>query len=238
DKLVVHTKQSSADLVDKFDIDTNKICIAPHGPLNLVANLDLLDAEIIKLKDKYKFDGKIIFSLLGYQSTYKGTDLLIDAWKNNPNLLLNENVCLVIAGKFQDIKPIESIHNLVVIPQKLDNLTFDALMNLTNVMVLPYRRIDQSGLLLTLINHNIPYCATRVGELTYPIEKESLGWIIEDTKSLGSILESIIQNPHSIKIKKNNAIGWDRIQRHYNWDNAATSLAFTYRNLGETIQNK
>lgn len=231
DRLIVHTQQSSYDLTNKFKTAKDKVNIAPHGPLSIINDQNKVNEEILRLKKQYNLQGKIVFSLLGYQSSYKGSDLLIETWLNNNNLKYNSKGCLIIAGKFQDIKQYNSQNNLIIIPQKIDDICFEALIKLTDVMVLPYRRIEQSGLLLTLITNQIPYCATRVGELTYPIDSQNLGWIIENNDSLGPLLESIISNPNQIQFIKNNSNGWDKIKKHYDWDNAAAKTISCYKSL-------
>ena len=104
---------------------------------------------------------------------------------------------------------------------------------MTSLMVMPYRRIDQSGLLLTIIEENIPYCATDVGELSKPLEIGDIGWRINDiTKSnVQSTLEEIFRNPSALDYKKNQSITWKRIKELYSWDYAAKVTSDIYNEL-------
>ncbi|MDO4801026.1 MAG: hypothetical protein Q4A15_02555 [Prevotellaceae bacterium] len=104
-------------------------------------------------------------------------------------------------------------------------------MELTNVILMPYRRIDQSGLLLTVANKKIPFCVSDVGELTKPLEIADVGWSFpsleaDDVKT--KILE-IVSSPDIISIKKNNAEGWQKVQQYYDWSKSAILTERLYK---------
>lgn len=224
DILIVHTNTTKRDLSEEFNINLNKIIIAPHGPLIFKENKNNIDAEVEMINDKYKLRKKIVFSILGTQSEYKGTDLLVDAWLSSEKLRRDDEKTLIIAGQNAD-KYLKSknTHNIIVIDGILSDLTFKALIRRSDVIVLPYRRIEQSGVLLSLIIERVPYCATDVGELAIPIKEENIGWIIPEVSanSIKETLEKIVENVDEIQEKAGNIQGWTRIFEYYDWNTAA-----------------
>lgn len=234
DRLVVHTETTKNDLEKKFNVSSSIIIVMPHGLLEMnISEVELKDAEQT-LNEKYKFSDKIVFGALGVQSPYKGTDLLIDAWIKSKELSTSTHSILLIAGKSSGINIPDNLpNNIVIISRLLSNAEFKYLLNRTDVMVLPYREIDQSGVLLSLINEEKPYCCTRAGELSRPIEQEDIGWIIEkcDEKSIAKVLTEINNNSSSITDKKNCSEGWKNLKDKYSWKRSNEILRHLYLDL-------
>lgn len=59
---------------------------------------------------------KIVFTSLGEQSYYKGSDLIIEAWFKSPQLNQSDKCVLILAGKFDkiDYKKIENYKNVYI----------------------------------------------------------------------------------------------------------------------------
>ncbi len=224
DTLIVHTEKTKQELVRDFFIPAEKITVAPHGPLCFNEDASLVKKQMNSFYNDFSLKDKVVFSLLGFQSTYKGSDLLIEAWKQIPPSE-RKNAVLIVAGKFQDVMvPKEAIQSLICIPRKLSNIEFNALLKLTSVLVFPYRRIEQSGVLLTAISEHIPYCATNIGELTSPLKKADIGWIIEEptVKCVKASLCAIMAHPEQVEQKKRNLEGWKEVYAMYDWEYSAS----------------
>lgn len=235
DALIVHTNTCKQELSKDFGINTKKIFIAPMGPYKSNENEEDLNYEVGKINNIYNLNNKIIFSILGVQSEYKGTDLLIEAWLGSEELKNNTEISLIVAGLNTNKFIVQSnLYNIVAIDGHLSNLTFNALIRRSNVIVLPYRRIEQSGVLLSLISEHVPYCATNVGELTEPILNENIGWIIPEIsiESIRETLELIVRNMNQIIEKAENELAWNRICSSYDWENSARITQNIYNNLG------
>lgn len=232
DHLITHTETSASELSKKFAIERDLISVAPHGPLKY--NLPSCDVikEIQELKNKYRISAKYIVSLLGYQSLYKGTDLAINAWRGSDKLSSNPDICFIVAGQNRDYKTerMEGDSNLIIINNKISDLEFAAIMKMTSLAILPYRKIDQSGVLLTLVEEEIPYCATNVGELCKPFETGDIGWQFSapTVKDIQMKLESIFRNPSLIDRKKVNVEVWKKIKESFSWERAANTTCKLY----------
>lgn len=173
--------------------------------------------------------------MLGYQSLYKGTDMAVEAWRKSMYLSTNDKICLIVAGQNRDFKTNnnETDKNLIIINSRLTDLMFAAFMRMSNIVLLPYRNIEQSGVLLSIISERIPYCSTKAGELTKPFEYGDVGWILEtpSTEAIRIQLERIFANPNEIEQKKNNTQAWEKIQKLYSWDKAAEKTIDLYNQL-------
>lgn len=230
-KLIAHTETSKNAIIQKFSVSELNIIVMPHGILEMKVNPYELKVTEFNLEQKYKFGNKLIFSSLGVQSKYKGTDLLLKAWCSSPILMKDDNKILLIAGKPSDIDFPKSLpKNVIIIPRLLSNAEFKWLLRRTDVMVLPYRAIDQSGVLLSLIQYRKPYCATNVGELQLPLNHADVGWKIDKITavSISKVLEKIVLNPDEIVKKKNNVHGWMELLEMNSWENSNRILSELY----------
>lgn len=229
---ITHTETSAVELSEKFEIDRDLISVAPHGPLKYNFHSIDVNKKILEIKNKYRISAKYVVSLLGYQSFYKGTDLAVNAWRGSNMLLGNPDICFIIAGQNRDYRTERMVgdSNLIIINNKISDLEFTAIMKMSSLSILPYRKIDQSGVLLTLVEEQIPYCATNVGELCKPFEMGNIGWRFKapTVQDIQMELESIFRNPSQIEEKKDNFEAWKKIKESFSWDRAANITCKLY----------
>jgi glycosyltransferase involved in cell wall biosynthesis len=235
DYLIVHTEKSKQELISELGINQKKIHVIQHGPIKF-------DVDEQQLADKKKefietlgLDGKIVFSLMGSQSFYKGTDLLYNVWCETPGLANNTDIVCIIAGKPDAticidyrLKP----NNLLFLNRSLDYCEFQAIMELTNVAILPYRDISQSGILLSLVESNIPYCATPVGELLKPLTISNIAWAFDgiNKNDIANKIIEISSDKDAITAKKSDVEGWNKVKLFYSWEKAGQLTSEIYEN--------
>ena len=236
DRVISHTETSRGELIAEFPETESKVSIVPHGVMELSANrhdVERLKADYCR---KYALDAKFIVGILGARSQYKGSDLILSVWKNTPEILNDDSIRLLAVGKTQkDLeeqmpKLTEGIPNLISIDRFIENDEFEALMELTDVMLMPYRHIDQSGLLLTIAQKEIPFCVSTVGELKKPLEIADVGWSFKslDASDIRDKILEILHNRKAVAAKKNDKEGWRRIQQYYDWDKSALLTSRLY----------
>lgn len=221
DILIVHTDASKNDLMALSpEIRPEVIKVIPHGILQLSINEDKVKEEMKRIESKYDLHDKIVFAIVGTQSKYKGTDLLLSAWNNCPQLSDNNKIVLLSIGRFEDdVVPFNPADNVIVINRIVSDEEFVASIRLASVIVLPYRSIDQSGVLMTCINEGTPYCSTDVGELCQPIDFAGVGWKISSPtiEEIKNTLLYLINNKDVINEKKNNIKAWNKARSLYDW---------------------
>jgi glycosyltransferase involved in cell wall biosynthesis len=163
DKIIVHADKTKQDLFIKFNIDKNKIEVIPHGLLE-IKNEKVTDLDVY---NKMNFN-KIIISFLGNISIYKGIDYLINAW-NSINTKIN-NIQLIIAGKgdLSKYKIISNKDNVIIDNRFLSDTEFYTYLKYSDIIILPYREISQSGVLLSALTEKKLIIATDKGGLGEP----------------------------------------------------------------------
>ena len=88
------------------------------------------------------------------------------------------------------------------------------MMLLTDVFLLPYKRISQSGILLSALELSIPFIVTNVGGLAEPLKIADVGWKIEccTPDAIAEVLMKLVENPYELKIKKEKTEDWERVK--------------------------
>ena len=223
DKIIVHDNNSKNELINDFGIEGEKIGVIAHGLLDFNVDEKEVQETINEIAGKYQLKDKLVFSTMGGQSHYKGTDLIRDAFMGSHFLMKNKEVFLIVAGKGNLATPdfANQCSNVWVADYALSDSEFQAIMRLTDVMLLPYRRISQSGVLLTAIQNQIPFAVTPIGGLAEPLEIAPVGWIIPSptVECVRECMEILARDIDSTKIVKDNQQNWNLVKNKYDWKN-------------------
>lgn len=196
DFLLTHTRYSKKILVNKFKVSELKI---------KVINIPLYgDLKPIKETPNYEKKEYINVLFFGTLSKYKGLDLLIDSI-GKLDLLDLKKIKFTIAGK-----PIMDIDPLIEEANKLDiqnNITWhlgwisdDVIHQLflkADLIILPYKNIDGSAVLVQSMEYNLPVIASDIGGFSELIINNKTGFLvdIDDPDSIKNIFTYIIKNP-------------------------------------------
>ena len=144
DAVVAHTEAGAADLRAETDVPVHVI---PHGAFDYLAHQEHeepLPAELAAV------EGPVILCF-GILRPYKGVDVLVDAFREL------EGAELWIAGRpWMDTGPLREAAarakgTVRFIDRFLPDAQLPALFRRADVVTLPYRRIDQSGVLYTAL---------------------------------------------------------------------------------------
>lgn len=217
DQVIVHTSASKQALISFIDKD--KIEIIKHGLLKLDQYYKT-GLNIDDLKKGLGIGDEIVFSALGRMDYYKGTDLIIQAWQSSTILRDSNQVKLIIAGKNKMGLKKEAIEaeNVIFIDRYIPDSEFIALLKLSDLILLPYRQISQSGLLLSAIAAEKKVLVSNIGELMEPFNCGNIGWILPqcNIESLCSLLEMILEDREDL-IKPVDQDVWNQIKANYDW---------------------
>ena len=166
---------------------------------------------------------------------YKGIDILAEVWSTTPELNKSKYCELRIIGKNAnvDLSKLNNIHNVVIDNRKIPNDEFFYLLTHSDVYLLPYRRISQSGALLTAISEHIPILVTETGGLTEPFEVAKIGWKISkaDYHELKNMLVYLCNNKEEIKDLKNSKDVWKKVCDFYDWSIIGKKTQYLYEQL-------
>ena len=235
DGIIVHTQDTKDKIAEKFEISEDKIHVIPHGLLKLNVDEDEYERLLPEFKRKYNLDGKIVFTSLGEQSPYKGVDVISQVWSGTPELSTNSECRLLIVGKCKEIAfgNLASVENVVLDDRRISDEEFLFLLRHTDVYLLTYRTISQSGAMLTALTEKVPILVTDVGGLSEPLKIADIGWSIDELTEdkLREKLLEILDNREEIERIKNDVAEWQKIHQAYDWKSISRQTLGVYDGL-------
>lgn len=223
--IIVHSNNTKKQLMDEFHILESKVSVIPHGMLDLSQSLNKEKVKRLKsdLIRKYELKDKVVFAALGMQDYYKGSDLILNTWSN---AMGNEkDAFLFVCGKCSDrVKDVveatgvEAMSNVYLELDKIGSEFFLALLQVSDVLLLPYRAISQSGVLLSAINERLPFIVSNAGGLSDPLKIADVGWMINEVTelSLEKAMKFVLKNRDELE-KKKYTPDWFVLQDFYSW---------------------
>lgn len=147
DAVVAHTEAGAATLREHLGVPAERVHVIPHGAFGYLANQDHeepLPPELAAV------EGPVVLCF-GILRPYKGIDVLLDAFREI------DGAELWIAGRpWMDTAPLREAAarakgTVRFIDRFLPDAMLPALFRRADVVTLPYRRIDQSGVLYTAL---------------------------------------------------------------------------------------
>lgn len=231
--IIVHTQATKQELITDFGVEESKIHVIPHGLIEIKNDETKVNEIISELKESIQ--GKIIFSSLGFQLKYKGIHLISKLWAEEPSIRNNENIHLIIAGKKDaavTYTEIENLPNVTIIDRYIDDNEYVAFSRITDVMLMPYLKISQSGVLIAAINEHVPILVSHVGGLPDPLAVANVGWDIGEPNysNLRKTILQIISSPESIRQIKKDEESWLLLSRFYSWEAIGKKTEMLYSN--------
>lgn len=143
DAVVVHTEGGARRVREEVGIPTERVHVIPHGPLDYLTGLP---EETPLAPELAAVEGPVIL-FFGLLRPYKGIDTLLEAFASV------EGAELWIAGMPRmSMAPLEELARRApgrvrFVPRFIPDPEIPALMRRADVLALPYREIEQSGVL-------------------------------------------------------------------------------------------
>jgi len=223
DLVIVHNEYSFDKLFSSIDIkERSKVHVIRHG--GYLDNIKTIDMQKARAKLGLNSTKKYLL-FFGQIKNVKGLDILLRAMPN-----INENIQLIIAGKlwkndfsyYDDLilkKQIES--RIIKKLHFIENSERDYLYAAANMLVLPYRKIYQSGVLLMAMSYGLPVIASDLHANKEVIRHMENGLLFqnENEEELASLINKTMDDAKFLKDISNNAI--DTIKKKYSWDSVA-----------------
>lgn len=222
-QLVVHTECMKRDLTVKFGIDSENILVMEHG----IEPATDVDHDWGDERQPGQVPMILIF---GKIAPYKGVDLLIEALR-----AVSFDFRLVIAGACPSndfrlkLQALIANHPFRERIEWRDGFVTESDMELlfkaADLVALPYRHIDQSGVLFQALRFGVPVLATRVGQFAHYVTKD-VGEVAEpdDLASLSGAFERWEVRRKSFQRSLIREIG-----RSYEWPTTVQVLNSVYR---------
>lgn len=220
----VHLYSNKEDLIRNYNIKSRKIHVAYHGIYNPVGYKPVIHHEP---------DGKLHIIMYGYQNKYKGADILVNAIKLLPKEYLHK-VEVVILGKTSNdllhlvTKDLESI-NIHWNPTFVsDEELYDAI-GISDLIILPYRAISQSGVLLLALSYRKPIITSDLPSFKETLKGYKQDWFFksEDSQSLSDLIKRYVDK--DIDIQEQVKV-IETLNELYSWDETARKTLEAYYN--------
>jgi glycosyltransferase involved in cell wall biosynthesis len=156
DAVVVHSGHGRARLVDELGVDPERVHVIPHGafvasPAERPSSPPPLPA--------FQTDVPVVL-FFGLLRPYKGLDLLLDAWRD-----IDDAELWVVGMPRMDISSLRvaAPPSVRFVPRFVPDAEAAAYFARADLLVLPYREIDQSGVAFTALGAGVPMLLSDVG---------------------------------------------------------------------------
>jgi glycosyltransferase involved in cell wall biosynthesis len=225
-KIQVLGSYSNEKLIE-MGVSRDKIYFIPHGNYDLfykrypIENIEQVRSIYGASKDD------VIFLMYGLIREYKGLDLLIEAFCNTPKDI---NAYLIVAGGGEEHILEEAQEKINKVGKQLrarlsfgfveDNVLSD-LINVSDVVVFPYKHVYQSGALLLGMTYGKAILASNIeGFKDYITDQDAITFnpnsSKEFTKQILYLTKSVddrIKLGKQAKLRANSEFGWSTIAR-------------------------
>lgn len=163
--LLAHTRATQTDLQRNFGIPPQRMLLVPHGLNDAVKPLPISTAEAKSAIGLTPAQATVLF--FGRVSHYKGADLLLDALAHCPEqhlLMIGKSGADPHSAEVRGRMPeLVAAGRATWVDDYVDDDTVERYFAAADVTVLPYRLIDQSGVLLLSLTLGVPVLVTPVG---------------------------------------------------------------------------
>ena len=220
DAVVVHSQHGAQRLTSELNIDTEKVHITPHGAFHEFTKYPKT-TPLPPALDEPKGPVVLFFGLI---RPYKGLDVLLEAWREVNATQFNNQAELWVAGMPRmDISELraKAAPNVRWVPRYIAGAELAAIFHHADIVVLPYRQIDQSGVLFTSLAFGKPLALSAVGAFPEIAETGAAELFPpEDPSALAALLTRLLtdeehRNRLSTKATKlaapDGPFGWDSI---------------------------
>jgi glycosyltransferase involved in cell wall biosynthesis len=153
DALIVHTEHGRRRLTGELGVARERVHVIPHGVL---AHL----AERPPPAPPFRTDGLVVL-FFGLLRPYKGIDVLLEAWREG----IDGAELWIVGPPRMDIAPLRAAAppSVRFVPRFVGDAELPGYFCRADLVVLPYREIEQSGVLFTALAFGKPLLLSDVG---------------------------------------------------------------------------
>lgn len=189
DAVVVHSDHGRERLVEAVGVDPDKVAVIPHGPFGHLAAIP----DPLPLPTELEgSEGPIVLSF-GLMRPYKGLDDLVEAWRGVKGATL-----WIVGRPRMDITSLKAKApgSVRFVPRFVDDREIPTIFRAADLCVLPYREIDQSGVLATALAFGRPLLLSDAGGFP-EVESEGAATCVPagDRSALRDALASLVADP-------------------------------------------
>jgi glycosyltransferase involved in cell wall biosynthesis len=227
DAIVVHTRGGARAMTDRYGADPAKVHLIPHGAFDYLASRPEetpLPAELAAVE-------KPVILSFGVLRPYKGVDVLIEAFDGIEGAEL-----WVVGRPWMDVEPLRAAAartggTVRFVDRFVAEHELPAYFRRADVVALPYREIDQSGVLYTALAFGKAIVASSIGGFAEVAEDH--GALVpvppDDPVALRAALNALVADSAARATQEARAAA--AAAGPYSWDEAARATLNLYAQL-------
>jgi glycosyltransferase involved in cell wall biosynthesis len=234
--VIAHNVVSKNELIHDLGVSPAKICIIPHGNYP-----DCLSDKTSRRQARESLGLPINANILlffGQIKEVKGLDILLDAM---PRIIAEyPDTLLVIAGRpfkstfdpyYLKINNLGIQNNCICKIQYIPDTDRQNYYKACDLVILPYRRIYQSGVLLMAMSYGRAILTSDIPGMLEIVKPNKSGFLFRDGDA-GDLAQAVIQALSNPVLRNEVASDAMRLMRdNYDWNDIGRSTAELYRSL-------
>jgi glycosyltransferase involved in cell wall biosynthesis len=229
DAVVALSEYGAAKLRDQARVPEERVRVIPHGPLDYVSRIPApapLPAEL-------NSTDRPVVLFFGIVRPYKGVDVLLDAFRE----LGHEDAELWVVGRILGID-LADLHARArrasspvrFVSRFIDDREIPALFERADLVVLPYREAEQSGVLYLALAFGKPIVMSSVGGFP-EVAAHGAGRLVPpgDSRELAAAISDLLEEPE--ERERLAAAAAAAASGPYSWERIADAHLDLYREL-------
>jgi D-inositol-3-phosphate glycosyltransferase len=242
DHIFVHTNKMKSDLIHDFSVPGSKISVIPFGINNTLPKSSMTRQEARK---KLGLEGQDKVALFfGNIAPYKGLELALHALDQLRRR--DEGYRLIIAGQIKDcqaywetieslVKSLDLSKHLIKKIEYIPDEEVETFFKASDVLLLPYKFIYQSGVLFLSYSFGLPVIATDVGSLREDIVEGVTGMVCrpDDPDDLADAINRFFDSDLYKNLEQNQKAIMDYGNKRYSWEEVASITSHVYEHLAK-----
>lgn len=230
DAVVVHSRHGAGRLERDFGVPAERLEVIPHGAFDYLTGQE---DEIPLPEELRDVEGPVVLAF-GLVRPYKGTDVLIEAF----NRISGEHDGAELWVVGMPRMPMERLRELAArtpgrvrfVERFVSDPEIPAFMRRADVVALPYRNIEQSGVLYTALAFGRPLVLSDVGGFGEIAEAGAARLSPPgDAGALAGVLSDLLSDPAAREAMAERAL--EAARGAYSWDDIGRRTVALYDRL-------
>lgn len=169
--LVVHTPRMAHRLEREFGVPERRVLVVQHGINRLLPHDAAARCRLRQQHGLRPSDRLVLF--FGNVAPYKGLDWLLQAWEQH---MVDDSMVLMVVGRCRDTALRATLHGQMKrlgasrrvswVEGFVPDDDVPSWFHAADLLVMPYRHIDQSGVVFMALASGLPVVASDVGSLS------------------------------------------------------------------------
>jgi glycosyltransferase involved in cell wall biosynthesis len=228
DAVIVHSENGARRLRDLIGLPADKVRVIPHGAFDYLTRLP----EEAPLPPELEGAEGPVILFFGLMRPYKGIDTLLDAFAeiDGAELWVVGNPRMDIEGLVEKSRDLPG--RVRWLPRFIEDREIPAIMRAADVLTLPYRDIEQSGVLYTGLAFGKAMVLSDVGGFGEVARKHDAAVLVPpgDPDALATALAGLSEDDEARARQEGLAAA--AAAGPYSWPDIARSTIRLYREVG------